>query len=324
MLWSSFAPCRGGTIVLHTGLALLDARAAGAAAAHWSMSPARFDSSGDDALKAYLERDRPYDCCRIGQGRSALGIALFTRVASDDPTASIGLPADPPDRQRRSPKAFVRCEGRARRGRRGKLHATCCPTCSARSSRRRCFRPARWPSRGGCVISSSRRRKAARGRSSSRCSSEHAPLQHIAFAELERAHAGTRRGGAARAGPGGRGCRAAVGCRLCPACADPGAPLVAAAHRAGVAVVPLVGPSALLLALMASGMNGQNFVSSRLPARARRIARPRRCGRWTPRRQGSGATQLFIGDALSQRGDRGCRAGGLPATDAISFASPPT
>jgi 16S rRNA (cytidine1402-2'-O)-methyltransferase len=46
----------------------------------------------------------------------------------------------------------------------------------------------------------------------------------------------------------------------CPGVADPGAVLVAAAHGAGVRVVPLVGPSAVLLALMASGMNGQNFV----------------------------------------------------------------
>ena len=45
----------------------------------------------------------------------------------------------------------------------------------------------------------------------------------------------------------------------CPGIADPGALLVAAAHRAGIVVVPLVGPSSLLLALMASGMNGQGF-----------------------------------------------------------------
>jgi 16S rRNA (cytidine1402-2'-O)-methyltransferase len=45
----------------------------------------------------------------------------------------------------------------------------------------------------------------------------------------------------------------------CPGVADPGARLVAAAHGAGVRVVPLVGPSAVLLALMASGMEGQRF-----------------------------------------------------------------
>jgi 16S rRNA (cytidine1402-2'-O)-methyltransferase len=44
-----------------------------------------------------------------------------------------------------------------------------------------------------------------------------------------------------------------------PAVADPGAALVRAAHAAGIRVVPLVGPSALLLALMACGLNGQRF-----------------------------------------------------------------
>jgi 16S rRNA (cytidine1402-2'-O)-methyltransferase len=46
----------------------------------------------------------------------------------------------------------------------------------------------------------------------------------------------------------------------CPGVADPGAALVEAAHAAGIVVVPLVGPSSLLLALMGSGMNGQGFV----------------------------------------------------------------
>jgi 16S rRNA (cytidine1402-2'-O)-methyltransferase len=45
----------------------------------------------------------------------------------------------------------------------------------------------------------------------------------------------------------------------CPGVADPGARLVLAAHQAGIEVVPFVGPSALLLALMASGLNGQQF-----------------------------------------------------------------
>lgn len=45
----------------------------------------------------------------------------------------------------------------------------------------------------------------------------------------------------------------------CPAVADPGANLVALAQRANIRVVPLVGPSSLLLALMASGLNGQRF-----------------------------------------------------------------
>ena len=45
----------------------------------------------------------------------------------------------------------------------------------------------------------------------------------------------------------------------CPGIADPGAALVREAHRLGIKVVPLVGPSSLLLALMASGLNGQQF-----------------------------------------------------------------
>jgi 16S rRNA (cytidine1402-2'-O)-methyltransferase len=45
----------------------------------------------------------------------------------------------------------------------------------------------------------------------------------------------------------------------CPAIADPGNLVVQAAHSIGATVVPMVGPSSILLALMASGMNGQNF-----------------------------------------------------------------
>lgn len=44
-----------------------------------------------------------------------------------------------------------------------------------------------------------------------------------------------------------------------PAVADPGAQLVALAHRHGIEVIPTVGPSSLMLALMASGLNGQSF-----------------------------------------------------------------
>ncbi len=45
----------------------------------------------------------------------------------------------------------------------------------------------------------------------------------------------------------------------CPGVADPGADVVAEAHRRGIKVVPLVGPSSILLAIMASGFNGQSF-----------------------------------------------------------------
>jgi len=63
----------------------------------------------------------------------------------------------------------------------------------------------------------------------------------------------------------------------CPAVADPGALLVRRAHDLGIPVKPLVGPSSLLLALMASGLDGQRFafhgyLPAREPDRGRRIA----------------------------------------------------
>ena len=45
----------------------------------------------------------------------------------------------------------------------------------------------------------------------------------------------------------------------CPGIADPGADVVKIAHRKNIRVVPLVGPSSIFLAIMASGLNGQNF-----------------------------------------------------------------
>ena len=62
----------------------------------------------------------------------------------------------------------------------------------------------------------------------------------------------------------------------CPAIADPGAALVEAAHREGFRVVPLIGPSSIVLALMASGLEGQRFafcgyLPREAPGRARSI-----------------------------------------------------
>ncbi|MDX1315573.1 MAG: SAM-dependent methyltransferase, partial [Eudoraea sp.] len=45
----------------------------------------------------------------------------------------------------------------------------------------------------------------------------------------------------------------------CPGIADPGADVVRLAHRLNIRVIPLVGPSSIILALMASGLNGQSF-----------------------------------------------------------------
>ena len=76
----------------------------------------------------------------------------------------------------------------------------------------------------------------------------------------------------------------------CPGVADPGALLVRRAHATGIPIKPLVGPSSLLLALMASGLDGQRFafhgyLPSREPERSRRIVE----ARWLTE-EGEGAT----------------------------------
>ncbi len=78
-----------------------------------------------------------------------------------------------------------------------------------------------------------------------------------------------------------------------PAVADPGAALVAAAHAIGVPVLPLAGPSSLLLALAASGLNGQSFAFvGYLPQdAAARVARIRELEALSRR---LGQTQLLI------------------------------
>ena len=78
-----------------------------------------------------------------------------------------------------------------------------------------------------------------------------------------------------------------------PAIADPGALLVAAAHAQGIAVHPMVGPSSILLALMASGLEGQRFrFHGYLPADANeRRARITQVERASARDR---ETQIFI------------------------------
>jgi 16S rRNA (cytidine1402-2'-O)-methyltransferase len=79
----------------------------------------------------------------------------------------------------------------------------------------------------------------------------------------------------------------------CPAIADPGALLVEASHQACIRVVPLVGPSSIVLALMASGLEGQRFAfSGYLPRGAEERARKIRELEARSRREKE--TQIFI------------------------------
>ncbi|HEY8609371.1 MAG TPA: SAM-dependent methyltransferase [Noviherbaspirillum sp.] len=78
-----------------------------------------------------------------------------------------------------------------------------------------------------------------------------------------------------------------------PAVADPGANLVRLAHQEGIVVKPLVGPSSLLLALMASGLNGQSFAfHGYLPTDP--AARSKRVRMLEDRSRSEKQTQLFI------------------------------
>jgi 16S rRNA (cytidine1402-2'-O)-methyltransferase len=79
----------------------------------------------------------------------------------------------------------------------------------------------------------------------------------------------------------------------CPAVADPGADLVRAAHRESICVVPLVGPSSILLALMGSGLGGQRFsfhgyLPAKEPERTQKIRKLEKIARKEQ------STQLFI------------------------------
>jgi 16S rRNA (cytidine1402-2'-O)-methyltransferase len=78
-----------------------------------------------------------------------------------------------------------------------------------------------------------------------------------------------------------------------PAVADPGADLVRLAHQHGITVRPLVGPSSLLLAVMASGLNGQSFAfNGYLPTDA--AQRTKRIKELEQRSRSEKQTQLLI------------------------------
>lgn len=79
----------------------------------------------------------------------------------------------------------------------------------------------------------------------------------------------------------------------CPGVADPGAEVVKIAHQKGIQVVPLVGPSSILLALMASGFNGQEFAfKGYLPVKP--AERTKEIAVLEKRVNTQGQTQIFI------------------------------
>lgn len=100
----------------------------------------------------------------------------------------------------------------------------------------------------------------------------------------------------------------------CPAVADPGADIVALAQRSGYKVVPLVGPSSILMAVMASGFNGQRFAfNGYLPIDAAERAKTVR--RLEARAYNEDQTQLFIETPYRNR---------LLAEDLLQICKPDT
>jgi septum formation protein len=80
----------GRTIVFHTAVALLDSRTGALAEALVDVR-STFRTLDRRTIEAYLQREQPYDCAGAVRAEG-LGIALFERIDSDDPTALIGLP----------------------------------------------------------------------------------------------------------------------------------------------------------------------------------------------------------------------------------------
>lgn len=82
--------CRGRTVLFHTAVAVV-ATSTGTALRHVDCTEVVFRRLDDSALERYVELESPLDCA--GSFKSeGLGVALFERISSQDPTALIGLP----------------------------------------------------------------------------------------------------------------------------------------------------------------------------------------------------------------------------------------
>ena len=80
----------GQTVTFHTGVHVLNTRT-GNHEAHVDQTTVQFRKLTDEEIRRYIEKERPLDCAG-GFKAEALGIALFDRIDSQDPTALTGLP----------------------------------------------------------------------------------------------------------------------------------------------------------------------------------------------------------------------------------------
>lgn len=82
--------CSGRELRFHTAVSVIDARGE---PGRWTrdLTRVRFRQLSENEIQRYLERERPFDCAGSFKAE-ALGIALFEKIESEDPTALIGLP----------------------------------------------------------------------------------------------------------------------------------------------------------------------------------------------------------------------------------------
>ena len=253
----------------------------------------------DAEIEHYLRAEQPYDCAGSAKSET-LGIALLGAIDSDDPTALVGLP-------------LIRTCALLREAGIDPLRRD--HDDERRRAARCCWCPTRWTS---ARPSAADRRRAAAGRAAAR-----PPAWRTGWPKTPRPRAPfssactpwcrwrgrCRRSTSANCRARAKGARRSTGripiWRRCwrlrwpahdigliseaglPAVADPGAALVAAAHRLGIAVRPLAGPSSLMLALAASGLNGQSFAFVGYLPQTRPSA-PRACRRCSSSRGASG------------------------------------
>eukprot|EP01041_Mallomonas_annulata_P019655 gene19655-39085_t len=226
---------RGRRVIFHTALCLWDSRE-GAALPEQSENVQVFVSFRDvpDAeLDAYLHIEQPYDCAGSAKNEG-LGIALLDRIDSSDPTALTGLP-------------LIALTGMLRRAAApGALTHVLPSQVQAITARLDYFVAENAKTARAFLKLVAIDHPLAR------------PLQEIEIAELNVNTPAQALSGLLAPLLAGRdgGLVSEAGV---PAVADPGADLVRLAHQHGITVRPLVGPSSLLLAVMASGLNGQSF-----------------------------------------------------------------
>jgi len=90
--WQQLTACSGREVIFHTALCLIDSRGdAPSTFAATDVTRVHFRALDADEIARYVEREQPFDCAGSFKAE-ALGIALFERIETHDPTGLIGLP----------------------------------------------------------------------------------------------------------------------------------------------------------------------------------------------------------------------------------------